>query len=127
MSSIFLEHVNVNVTDPVKTAEILVRLFDWKIRWQGPALDGGYTVHVGGEESYIALYSPPRKLGEKPGEYSFKATLNHIGVVVDDIDSVESRVSSEGINTHSHQDYKPGRRFYFNDEEGIEYEVVSYS
>ncbi len=32
-----------------------------------------------------------------------------------------------GSQTHSHADYEPGRRFYFHDEDGIEFEVVSYA
>lgn len=126
MSNIFLEHVNITVTDAIKSAELPVRLFGWKVRWQGKALDSGYTVHVGNEHSYLAFYAPPRDLGEKPKEYSQRATLSHIGVVVDDIEAIEARVLVEGIETHSHQDYEPGKRFYFNDHDGVEYEVVSY-
>ena len=46
-----LEHVNVTVSDPRKTADRLCELFGWKIRWQGSAIHGGYTVHVGAEDS----------------------------------------------------------------------------
>jgi len=48
-------------------------------------------------------------------------------VVVDDLNLVEARVKKAGFVTHSHADYEPGRRFYFNDHDGIEIEVVSYS
>ena len=37
MSQAMLEHVNVTVTDPEKTAALLCELFDWRIRWQGPS------------------------------------------------------------------------------------------
>jgi glyoxylase I family protein len=30
------------------------------------------------------------------------------------------------MTTHNHDDYEPGRRFYYNDEDGIEFEVVNY-
>ena len=36
-----LEHVNVTVADPDKAAETLCALFDWKVRWAGPALTTG--------------------------------------------------------------------------------------
>jgi catechol 2,3-dioxygenase-like lactoylglutathione lyase family enzyme len=52
--------------------------------------------------------------------------LNHIAVVVDDIDAMEARVRDAGFTPGSHADYEPGRRFYFDDHDGIEYEVVSY-
>ncbi len=52
--------------------------------------------------------------------------LNHIGVEVDDLDATEARVVAAGLTPFSHADYEPGRRFYFLDPDGIEYEVVSY-
>ena len=41
MTNAFLEHVNVTVADADQTAALLVDLFDWQIRWSGPARDGG--------------------------------------------------------------------------------------
>lgn len=58
--------------------------------------------------------------------YAQKAGLNHIAVVVDDLDAVEAKVIARGYETHSHADYEPGRRFYFREENGIEIEVVEY-
>ena len=40
---------------------------------------------------------------------------------------VEAKIKALGYPTHSHADYEPGRRFYFDDENGIEFEVVSYA
>lgn len=125
MSLARIEHVNVTVTDPDRTAALLHRLFGWKERWRGPARDGGRVIHVGTEEDYIAVFT------ERPGalpEDAFQKgrPLNHIGVVVDDLDACEARVKAEGIAPFNHADYDPGRRFYFFDPDGIEYEVVSY-
>jgi glyoxylase I family protein len=36
-------------------------------------------------------------------------------------------VVEAGLTPFSHGDYDPGRRFYFLDPDGIEYEVVSYA
>lgn len=122
-----LEHVNISVSNPEKTAALLETLFDWKIRWQGPSTLGGHTVHVGTGDDYIALYcsdAPKSKLKESD---RIAGGFNHIGIVVENLDSIEQRVIKAGLSTHSHQDYEPGRRFYFNDEDGVEYEVVSYS
>jgi hypothetical protein len=58
--------------------------------------------------------------------YSTLNGLNHIGVVVDDLDGVEARVKAEGFVPHSHANYEPGRRFYFDGPEELEIEVVSY-
>jgi hypothetical protein len=123
-----LEHVNVTVTNPDALAEVLCRLFDWKIRWQGSAIHGGHTVHVGGADNYVAIYGgrPDAKLLAPTESYSTLNGLNHIGVVVDDLDGVEARVKAEGFVPHSHGDYEPGRRFYFDGPEELEIEVVSY-
>jgi len=48
-------------------------------------------------------------------------------VQVDDLDAVEARVRRAGLVPFGHDDYDPGRRFYFLDPDGTEYEVVSYS
>lgn len=126
MSQATLEHVNITVRDPIKTANRLVELFGWHIRWQGDARDGGTTVHVGADDNYLALYTPDKP--KQPGidTYATLGGLNHVGVVVDDLDATEARILDAGYKTHSHGDYDPGRRFYFNDDNGIEFEVVSY-
>ena len=126
MSEIIVEHVNVTVANPKTTAELLCRLFDWKVRWHGPSQMGGHTYHVGGERSYVAVYTTDRDLDAIP-KGPYVNSLNHIGVQVDDLDAVEARVIAAGIEPYNHMDYEPGRRFYFNDPDGIEYEVVSYA
>lgn len=127
MAEATLEHVNITVEDPTATAERLCTLFDWHIRWQGTAKFGGHTIHVGADDNYIAVYSQDGLSDNKGDNYVTRGGLNHIGVVVDDLDEVESRVIKAGFKTHSHADYEPGRRFYFHDADGIEFEVVSYS
>ena len=123
MAQGMLEHVNVTVGDPRRTAEMLERLFGWRIRWEGPAKLNGRTVHVGTDDSYVALWSPPA--GFRSGEEDSR--LNHIGVVVADLDAAERKVIAEGFTPQNYGDYEPGRRFYFNDSDGIEFEVVSYA
>ncbi len=121
-----LEHVNLTVADPDATARLLCRLFGWQLRWQGAAMTTGRTVHVGGPDSYVALFS----LGDaKPGQadsYRTRGGLNHIAVVVDDLDATEARIKAAGYVPESHADYEPGRRFYFHEDNGIEIEVVCY-
>ncbi|MFQ6548105.1 VOC family protein [Aestuariibius sp. 2305UL40-4] len=121
-----LEHVNVTVADPAATAEMLCDLFGWRIRWEGDAMVSGHTKHVGGDDFYLAIFSP----GEtEPGDgrYQRRGALNHLGVVVDDLDGAEEKVKAHGYTPVSHAAYEPGRRFYFTEENGIEIEVVSYA
>ena len=127
MKSAILEHVNVTVSDPAKTADVLCKLFDWHIRWQGEAINGGYTIHVGSKDSYVAVYSPKGDVKAPASSYATLNGLNHIAVVVDDLDETEERVKAAGFTTSNHGDYEPGRRFYFHDHDNVEYEVVNYT
>jgi catechol 2,3-dioxygenase-like lactoylglutathione lyase family enzyme len=120
-----IEHVNVTVSDPERAARLMQALFGWHVRWHGPARDGGRTIHVGSERHYLALYTG-RGVAYSAGDFAKGRPLNHIGVEVDDLAAVEARVVAAGLRPFGHDDYDPGRRFYFLDPDGIEYEVVSY-
>ena len=120
-----LEHVNVTVADCDASAALIERLFGWRVRWAGAAMNGGRTVHVGTDEQYLALYSPADATGEAPG-WPKGMPLNHVAIAVDDLGAIGRRVAEEGLEPFGHGDYEPGRRFYFFDPDGIEYEVISY-
>lgn len=126
MDSANLEHVNLTVSNPERTAKQLCELFGWRIRWQGDSAMGGRTVHVGRDDAYLALYSPGKTARRNGASYVTRGSLNHIGVVVNDLDATEKRILAAGFKTHNHDDYEPGRRFYFNDHDDIEFEVVHY-
>ena len=127
MKPAHFEHVNVTVSDPKKTAAMLADLFGWHVRWEGPSKYDGYTVHVGTDDDYLALYALPKQ--ERPEQESYYRTgaVNHFGILVDDLSAAEQRILDAGYRTHSHQTYDPGSRFYFHDHDGIEWEVVSYA
>ncbi len=120
-----IEHVNVTVSDPERAARLMESLFGWHVRWQGEARSGGHTIHVGSRDHYVALYTG-RNVVYTADDFAKGRPLNHIGVEVDDLDAVETKVVAAGLKPFGHDDYDPGRRFYFLDPDGIEYEVVSY-
>lgn len=122
-----IEHINMSVFDPKRTAAMLCRLFGWSVRWEGPSMDQGYTVHVGSDSHYLALYSNRNVRNPDRANDARCATLNHVAVVVDDLALIEERVVSEGLTPFGFADYEPGRRFYFHDFNSVEYEVVSYA
>lgn len=126
MADAMIEHVNLTVSDPERTSAIMSALFGWHIRWQGPARDGGQTIHVGNDIAYLALYTndDERKRTEQRAKGE---PLNHVGVLVDDLDLVERKAIALGLTPFSHGDYEPGRRFYLLDPDGIEYEIVIYA
>ena len=124
MSQGRLEHVNLTVTDRHRTARMLMDIFGWEIRWQGKSGSGGDTIHVGtSAESYLAIYTRPEGAPGQP----INGRLNHVGVQVDDLAEAEQRTLAAGYEPFNFGDYEPGRRFYFHDHDGIEFEVVSYA
>lgn len=126
MTEARLEHVNITVRDCEASARLLQDLFGWHVRWQGPAMNNGHTFHVGTKSSYVALYSLPTA-AQAQARFDKGVPLNHLGVTVDDLDATEARVIAAGLQPFNHSDYPPGRRFYFFDNNGIEFEVVSYT
>lgn len=124
MSAMRIEHVNLTVSDPEKSSAMMQSIFGWHVRWSGPARDNGRTIHVGNPDHYLALYTPP---GDVPNHFPKGEPLNHVGVEVDDLDATEAKVIAAGMTPLFHGDYEPGRRFYFLDADGIEYEVISYA
>lgn len=117
-----IEHVNLTVTDVDRSAALFERLLGWRQRWRGEAMNGGETIHVGEDSTYLALYSDRvDHAGQEKGR-----PLNHVGLLVDDLAAAERTVRDHGLVPFGHGDYAPGRRFYFFDWDGIEFEVVSY-
>lgn len=127
MKEAHLEHVNITVSNPDATAAILCQIFGWTIRWSGDAMDNGYTVHVGSENSYIAIYSNDQTQTAIANDYKTIKNLNHLGIVVDNLSDTEAKVLAAGCKPHSHRQYSPGASFYFHTLDDLEIEVVSYS
>ncbi len=123
-----IEHANLTVSNPERSLELFKQLCGWEERWRGHSQLGGDTIHVGDPangDTYLALYTNDDVRG-RAREYSKGQPLNHVGLVVDDLSAAEDVVLAAGLKTFSHDDYEPGRRFYFFDWDGIEFEVVSY-
>ena len=119
-----IEHVNLTVSNAERSAGLLSALCGWHRRWQGPAMNGGHAIHLGDADDYIAFYTP--KEGAS-GPFPPSRPFNHVGLVVDDLDRADAIVTGAGLTSYSHDDYNPGRRFYFRDWDDIEWEVVSYA
>lgn len=117
-----IEHANLTVSDIERSSALFRQLLGWQERWRGAAMNGGETIHVGDERSYLALYTD--RLAHD--RFAKGQPLNHVGLVVDDLAAAERVVLDAGLGTFNHADYQPGRRFYFFDWDGIEFEVVSY-
>lgn len=121
-----IEHANLTVTRPERSVELFKKLLGWEERWRGKSQMGGDTIHVGEPDNgsaYLALYTNEKV----EGGFAKGQPLNHVGLLVDDLESAEEVVAAAGLEAFGHDDYEPGRRFYFFDWDGIEFEVVSYA
>lgn len=125
-----IEHANLTVTNPERSAELFKQMLGWEERWRGKSMLGGDTIHVGepgNGATYMALYTNEDVRADTARRYAKGQPLNHVGLLVDDLAAVENVVTAAGLVPFGHDDYDPGRRFYFFDWDGIEFEVVSYA
>ncbi len=120
----FIEHVNLTVSNLARSLDFYRRLFGWDVRWQGTTTGGTPAAHIGDERCYVALFEAPKR-GRWGTDYQ-AVGFNHFGVVVDDIDLMTQRLDELGAEHGDEQDYEPGRRVYFTDPDGIEVELVQY-
>ncbi len=122
----FLEHVNLTVSDLDRSIDFYCNLLGLWVRWRREAGEDCAAVHVGDDRYYLALFEA--RSGSEPPPVDYEAVgLNHFGFVVDDLDAARERLVSLGVTPHSEADYEPGRRLYFFDPDGIEVELVEYS
>ena len=121
-----IEHINLSAIDPDNTARQLCDLFDWSIRWSGASMDDGYTVHVGSPSSYIAIYKNDHLISNTQRSHNTIHNLNHIGVVVEDLSSIEEKAKGLGLEPFNYRDYGPCDSFYCYLEDGLEIEIISY-
>jgi hypothetical protein len=133
MKEAILEHVNITVSDPDATAKILCNIFDWRVRWSGEAMDNGYTVHVGGVNSYLAIYTNDQVQTSTSTDFNIIKNLNHLGIMVDDLAYIEAKVLAAGYKPHNHRHYpnhdsnsKSSSNFYFHIVDDLEIEVIHY-
>lgn len=124
-----IEHANLTVSDPDRSAQFFAQMLGWEERWRGKSQFGGDTIHVGipgNGASYLALYTNEDVKARAGQKFSKGQPLNHVGLMVDDLAAAERVVTQAGLEPFGHDDYDPGERFYFFDWDGIEFEVVSY-
>ncbi len=122
----FIEHVNLTVSDLERSIDFYSELFDFRLRWRNRRDTGEQpAAHVGDDRSYLAFFEAP-KPGQVDVDYD-KVGLNHFGLVVPDLAPYRSRLHTLGVEPHLERTYDPGERLYFFDPDGIEVELVAYS
>lgn len=117
-----LEHIHVDVVSIDKTEQFLqIAAPELQRRGGGDTEDYGRWVHIGTESGYIALTEAP-EANEMP-------ELRHIGVQIDNIESLMARLSAAGFEVAdaSSLDSHPfRRRVYYVDGNGLNWEFIEY-
>lgn len=121
-----LEHANITVRNLERAASfITTALPEFRIRG-GDKSGRESWLHVGTDDSYISLTHSPDALTGKRKPYA-DLGVNHIGVVVEDVESVIARLLSAGYRQSSGTEVTPWRkRYYFLDDDDLEWEFIEY-
>ena len=123
-----LEHANISVRDIEALIRFLKTAFsDFQVRGEG-ICNGVRWVHVGTNDTYIALNQAKadserhRKpySGEEPG-------VNHLAYEVDNVESLRASLKAAGYQESTPPNVHPRRkRVYFYDSDGNDWEFVQY-
>jgi catechol 2,3-dioxygenase-like lactoylglutathione lyase family enzyme len=101
---------------------------EFEVRGEGKTLLGARWLHVGTDQTYLALQGSLQEAAEAWVPYSQKPGTNHLGYEVSDVEALRQRMLSAGYaestvpNEHPHR-----RRVYFHDSEGNDWEFVEYA
>lgn len=123
-----LEHANLTVRDIAGAIRFLQTAFpEFRVRGEGKSQDGSRWVHIGTDETYIAL-SPAKGEPEKRWmPYRGLPGVNHLAYEVDDVAALCERMKSAGYKDSTPPNDHPHRkRRYFYDSEGNDWEFVQY-
>ena len=125
--AIRMEHANMIVRNIDDTVRFLNAAFpDFKIRREGRD-DRKRWMHIGTDDTYIALNEASAEPAEKWVPYSGKPGINHLGFEVDDVEALRDRLAAAGFEDSTYPNKHPHRkRVYFNDADGNDWEFVQY-
>jgi len=123
-----LEHANICVTDMSVMIKFLQTAFpDFRIRGEGGSQKGIKWLHIGTDDTYIALQQANKDAVSNFTPNSGRPGVNHLAYEVSDIDSLRNRLISNGFKESDVVDSHPYRkRAYFNDPEGNVWEFIEY-
>lgn len=122
-----LEHANIVVRDMDASIRFLRAAFpEFRIRSEG-LIEGRRWLHIGTEDTYIALNEASVVPAERWQPYSGKPGVNHLGYVVDDVEALRERLAAAGFRDSTYPNNHPHRRrVYFYDADGNDWEFVQY-
>jgi|SRR5579871_3328860 catechol 2,3-dioxygenase-like lactoylglutathione lyase family enzyme len=123
-----LEHANLCVRDIDGMVRFLQTAFpEFRVRGRGVSPQGVRWLHVGTDETYIALSESRRELAQHWVPYEGLPGVNHLAYEVDDVEALRKRMISAGYRDSTPPNSHPHRtRQYFYDPEGNDWEFVQY-
>jgi catechol 2,3-dioxygenase-like lactoylglutathione lyase family enzyme len=123
-----LEHANICVRDMEGMTRFLQTAFpEFRVRGEGRSQDGTRWLHIGTDENYIALGESRVEPDRRWAPYQGLPGVNHLGVEVDDVESLRDRLITAGYRESTPPNAHPHRkRLYFYDSEGNDWEFVQY-
>ena len=123
-----LEHANLIVRDIDATIRFVHTAFpEFRIRFDGRDSRDRRWVHIGTDDTYLALTQSTVEPGQRWTPYAGIPGVNHLAYEVDDVEAVRERLTSAGYqdstvpNTHPYR-----KRVYFYDHDGNDWEFVQY-
>jgi catechol 2,3-dioxygenase-like lactoylglutathione lyase family enzyme len=123
-----LEHANLCVHDLDGVIRFLQTAFpDFRIRRDTSDEKGMRWVHIGTDETYLALNQAKPEEERRGRPYTGRPGLNHLAYEVDDVEGMRNRLRAAGYqdstvpNAHPHR-----KRIYFYDPDGNDWEFIQY-
>ncbi|MCH6576020.1 MAG: VOC family protein [Bacteroidetes bacterium] len=123
-----LEHANICVKDIDVMIGFLKTAFpDFRVRGEGTIKGGRRWLHVGTDDTYIALNQARADAQRDWSPYSGVPGVNHLAYEVDNVDSLRERLLAGGYSESTVPNTHPFRkRVYFYDPEGNDWEFIQY-
>ena len=121
-----IEHANITVRDMEKAVKfITTALPEFHVRGRDRSERHAW-LHVGTDETYIALtHSPDAERGKRVAYRDLG--INHVGIVVEDVDAVVARLQAAGYRQDTEPEVSRWRkRFYFLDDDHLQWEFIQY-
>jgi len=121
-----LEHANLSVHDLSAALRFLQAAFpEFRIRHQSTRMPGETWIHMGTDDTYLALNEIPA--GREVAPAGRGSVLNHLAFEVDDVEAVRARLRAAGFDESGVAEMHPYRkRVYFFDADGNDWEFVQY-
>ena len=123
-----LEHANLCVRDIDGMIRFLQTAFpEFRVRGEGTSNDGTRWVHVGTDETYIALGQSRVDPANQWTPYQGLPGVNHLAYEVDDVEALRNRMNAAGYQNSTPPNAHPHRiRLYYYDPEGNDWEFAQY-